>query len=201
MILLSGSVCSWHKIACKKWYNTFATVNNDFLSLVKRFGNDFSLVTSSLVKIIAESPHSWQKIVIHGNSCILFFITKIVWLCIRGVALKWFQSYWSGRYQYVTYNGAESTKQNIKYDVPQGSILGPLLYLIYINDLANVCKYKMQLLFADDTNLFRGGKNINNILDEISHDHDSMSEWLKSNKLSLNIKKRYISMYIQEWGL
>ena len=76
------------------------------------------------------------------------------------MALKWFQSYLSDRYQYVTYNGNESAKQNIKWGVPQGSILGPLLFLIYINDLPNIYKYMMLLSFADDTNLFRGGNNI-----------------------------------------
>ena len=85
MIVLSGFACSWHKIACKKWNNTFVTVNNNFLSLVRRFGNDFhswwfSLVTSSLVKIIAESPHSWQKIVIHGNSCIILYVLHMQYL-------------------------------------------------------------------------------------------------------------------------
>ena len=95
-------------------------------------------------------------------------LQKLYHYGIRGGALKWFQSYLSDRYQYVTYNGTESTKLNIKCGVPQGSILGPLLFLIYINDLANVCKYMMPLLFADDTNLFRGGKNIKDIHDEIS---------------------------------
>ena len=58
----------------------------------------------------------------------------------------------------------------------------------------------MPVLFADGTNLFRGGKNINDIHDEISHDLDSMSEWLKSNKLSLNIKKKIILLYLQGMG-
>ena len=107
-------------------------------------------------------------------------LQKLYHYGIRGMALKWFQSYLSDRYQYVTYNGTESAKQNIKCGVPQGSILGPLLFLIYINDLANVCEYMMPLLFADDTNLFRGGKNIDDIHNEISHDLDSISEWLKS---------------------
>ena len=127
-------------------------------------------------------------------------LQKLYHYGIRGMALKWFQSYLSDRYQYVTYNGTESAKQNIKCGVPQGSILGPLLFLIYINDLANVCEYMMPLLFADDTNLFRGGKNIDDIHNEISHDLDSISEWLKSNKLSLNIKKKHISLYFQGMG-
>ena len=122
-------------------------------------------------------------------------LQKLYHYGIRGMALKWFQSYLSDRYQYVTYNGTESAEQNIKCGVPQGSILGPLLFLIYINDLANVCEYMMPLLFADDTNLFRGGKNIDDIHNEISHDLDSISEWLKSNKLSLNIKKTHFIVF------
>ena len=122
-------------------------------------------------------------------------LQKLYHYGIRGMALKWFQSYLSDRYQYVTYNGTESAKQNIKCGVPQGSILEPLLFLIYINDLANVCEYMMPLLFTDDTNLFRGGKNIDDIHNEISHDLDSISEWLKSNKLSLNIKKTHFIVF------
>ena len=74
MIVLSGYVCSSHKIACKKWNNTFVTGNNDFFVTREAIRQWFSLMTLSLVKIIAESPHSWQKIVIHGNSCIILYI-------------------------------------------------------------------------------------------------------------------------------
>ena len=131
---------------------------------------------------------------------IIFHHKEMYHYGIRGVALKWFQSYLSDRYQYMTYNGTESTKQNIKCGVPKGPILGPLIFLIFINDLANVCKYMMPLSFGCDTNLFRGGKDINDIHDEISHNLDSISEWLKSNKLSLNIKKP-ILLYLQGMGL
>ena len=78
---------------------------------------------------------------------------------IQDTALMWFKSYLGCHYQYVTYNSTESSNKVIKCGVPQGSILGPLLFLVYIIDLANVCKYSMPLLFADDTNLFYCGKD------------------------------------------
>ena len=86
-------------------------------------------------------------------------ISKLYHYGIRDVALKWFQSYLENRKQYVTYNGEISDMQIIKCGVPQGSILGPLLFLIYINDLANVCKYTMPIFFADDSNLFLNGRD------------------------------------------
>ena len=85
MIAFSGIVCSGHKIACKKWNNTFVTVNNDFLVTREVICQWFSLVTSSLVKIIGKSPHSWPKIVIHGNSCIILYIPTQIHLQLMGV--------------------------------------------------------------------------------------------------------------------
>ena len=72
---------------------------------------------------------------------------------IRGNVLSWFQSYLTGRSQYVLVNGHVSTTLPITCGVPQGSVLGPLLFLIYVNDLASVSKVLKFYLFADDTSI------------------------------------------------
>ena len=89
---------------------------------------------------------------------------------IRGCALSWFRSYLSHRFQYVTYNGSQSSKQLIKCGVPQWSILGPLLFLVYINNLCIVCKSTEPVLFADDTNLFSSGSNASRLQDGVNND-------------------------------
>ena len=73
---------------------------------------------------------------------------------VRGIALQWFESYLSCRKQFVQYNGYNSSSLDITCGVPQGSTLGLLLFLVYINDLCNVSKVLEMILFADDTNIF-----------------------------------------------
>ena len=89
----------------------------------------------------------------------MILLEKLYHYGVRGCAHDWFTSYLSNRWQFVTYNGVKSNLNNVKCGVPQGSILGPLLFLLYINDLAFACKRSFPVLFADDSKLFLSSKN------------------------------------------
>ena len=87
--------------------------------------------------------------------------TKLEHYGIHGVALQWIKSYFSCRRQFVQINQTCSPTQTIKYGVPEGSILGPLFFILYINDLPKVSKLTEPLLFADDTSIFFSHSNPN----------------------------------------
>ena len=108
---------------------------------------------------------------------------------IRGCALEWFRSYLSERKQYVSVNGSNSNLLSITCGVPQGSVLGPLLFLIYINDLPNVSNKLNFYLFADDTNIYCESKNVPDLIRIVNKELRSVKKWLDANKLSLNIDK------------
>ena len=122
-------------------------------------------------------------------------LDKLYHYGVRGCAHKWFSSYLTDRQQFVTYSGMKSQNQVIKCGVPQGSILGPLLFLIYINDLATVCKNTFPILFADDSNLFISGRDSDLIMKTLNEELKEISIWLKANKLPLNIKKTHFMIF------
>ena len=128
-------------------------------------------------------------------------LNKLKYYGIKGVALNWFRSYLSDRYQYIDLDGTQSEKLLITTGVPQGSILGPLLFLIYMNDIHLASDKFHSILYADDTSLLdslcsfntvvTGTKynDISEISANINKELQAISDWLKLNKLSLNVKK------------
>ena len=116
-------------------------------------------------------------------------LDKLLYYGVRGEANKWIKSFLSERKQQVIINGINSSSQTTSCGVPQGSTLGPLLFLIYINDLHQVFKKCIVHHFADDTNLIFPSKKIGTIESVVNYELKMLVEWLKANKLSLNESK------------
>ena len=115
-------------------------------------------------------------------------LQKLSFYGIRGVALKLFESYLESRSQYCIVNCTKSTKKLITCGVPQGSVLGPLLFLVYVNDINLVSNFKINL-FADDSCLSLSNKSAVNLEKNVNNELNKIDLWLKTNKLSLNIEK------------
>jgi len=112
---------------------------------------------------------------------------------VRGVAHTWLKSYLSDRNQYVHINGIRSLEAKITHGVPQGSVLGPKLFILYINDICEVLDKLQCILFADDTSLYASGKDLQLLLNSVETELESLRKWFEANKLSLNLKKtKYI---------
>ena len=125
---------------------------------------------------------------------------KLKYYGINGITLNWFNSYLWNRSQYVEIDNVMSTKMVINTGVPQCSILGPILFLIYMNDIPNSIRAFLFVLYADDTTLFStieytvpiDSSDVNYLL---NRELSLVYEWLFLNKLSLNIKKTTFMLF------
>ena len=114
---------------------------------------------------------------------------------IRGKALQWFESYLSGRRQFVTIGGNDSSTVPITCGVPQGSLLGPLLFTIYVNDIQASSSVLSFILFADDSNLFYTHSDPNKLVEVLNSELLNVTNWIKANKLSLNKQKTHYMIF------
>jgi hypothetical protein len=108
---------------------------------------------------------------------------------IRGIANDWLKDYLNHRYQFVQINEICSDPLEVLCGVPQGSILGPQLFILYINDICNVSKLLKFVLFADDTNIFYSNTDIKSLTHIVNYELGKLCDWFMVNKLSLNIQK------------
>ena len=124
-------------------------------------------------------------------------MSKLKHYGIKNKAFQWFNSYLSNRHQYVEFEGARSETLGLEMGVPQGSILGPLLFIIYVNDMHTVSNKFTFTTYADDTTLtapmvsFVSGSNykLNSISKGLNSEIKNIANWLAVNKLSINVTK------------
>jgi Reverse transcriptase (RNA-dependent DNA polymerase) len=146
---------------------------------------------------------TWSNALNKGEYCIGIFIDlrkafdvcshkillkKLKYFGINNIALEWFRSYLANRVQQVDVGGCLSDQTTINISVMQGSILGPILFLCYINDLPNSSALKT-LLFADDTQGYMSGKNLPLLIDQVNNELKKWASWFKSIKMAVNVKK------------
>ena len=123
-------------------------------------------------------------------------INKLRKYGIHGNILEWFISYLDNRKQYVFYNGSKSNDQYISCGVPQGSILGPLLFILYINDLSNISESLTSILFADDTTVIVESDSVSDAIALMKLELIKLNIfWLQANKLTLNTTKTHYMVF------
>ena len=124
-------------------------------------------------------------------------LDKLKFYGIRGVPHNWFKSYLSNRSQFVATNNVLSSVENIHYGVPQGSTLGPLLFLLFINDFPNCSNFFKFTLFADDSTLTCSFKNFDpvSIQHVLEQELSKINDWLLSNRIKVNTQKSHFLIF------
>ena len=120
---------------------------------------DNRLYSAGIVRDLSKAYHTVDHLILRS---------KLEHYGILGMPLEWFQNYLSSRQQFVSINGESSNKLPVTCGVPQGSILGPLLLLIYINDISSSSKSLQFILFVDDTNLFMSLNNLEDLKQKLN---------------------------------
>ena len=122
-------------------------------------------------------------------------IQKLEHYGVRGISKKWFSSSLTNRKQFVSIDNCNSTTNTVLAGVSQGLVLEPLLFLMYINDLNKCVKYSKAHHFADDTSILQSGKSLEVFTKILNQDLKTLSQWLKTNKLSLNVKETKLIIF------
>ena len=171
--------------------------------ILSRYQSGFRSLHSTITALL-EATDSWAMNIDRGfvNAVVFLdlkkvfdavdhniLLKKLQFYGIRGFCHKWFTSYLSNRTQTCLMNSFSSTPKLVKCGVPQGTILGPLLFLLYINDLPNCLYFSQPRMCADDTSLTFASVDLKHIDDCLNYDLNRVYTWLSANKLTLNLTK------------
>ena len=198
------------KVMYKRLYN-FLELNNILYSYQFGFRSSHSInhALISLTEMIKNTSDNkrfgccifldLQKAFDTVNHEIL--LNKLKHYGIRGIALAWFQSYLSNREHYVSVNGYNSRNLNVTCGVPQGSVLGPLLFLIYINDIPNTSSKLAFYLFADDTSIYFESENLEQLQKIVNCELKHVKSGLMLTDLYLMLTKPSLLFFIHQKSL
>ena len=170
----------------------------------------------STVTALLDATNEWYFIIDQGRTNAVVFIDlakafdcvsheillrKLELYGISGLTLDWFKSYLHEREQICVIGDSSSKLRTITCGVPQGSILGPLLFLIYVNDLPACLKYSTARMFADDTNITTSNRSSVRLHRQLNHDLGNIQYWLLANRLSLNVLKTEYMYFASDYSL
>ena len=125
-------------------------------------------------------------------------LSKLEYYGVCNQSLQWFKNYFTGRKQFVHIDSWSSEELAVTSGVPQGSILGPLLFIVYINDIPRCVKHCSVNMYADDTVLYLDGSTVHNLIFYINQDLQCLSEWLEDNNLVLIVSKTKFVLFTSQ---
>ena len=174
--------------SCQFGFRKNTSTENAVIELTNKIYSSLNLKKHSICVFV-----DFQKAFDTINHSILF--RKLDSYGVRGVVLSLFKSYLTNRKQRVRIGDSYSDLADLKIGVPQGSILGPLLFIIYVNDIFHVPEFGHAILFADDTNIIFSDHSYSNLISKCNTDLEKFRLWCISNTLSINIQKTHYMLF------
>ena len=165
-------------------FSTFKALN--------KFSNDiFSAIDNknSVLSVFIDFAKAFDTI----NHKVL--LSKMHHYGIRGPVLSWFKDYLTNRHQYTFFNCEKSSPTLITLGVPQGSVLGPVLFLLYINDISNIFSTSKSILFADDMTAYLTGPDPGQLITSANSELEKLYQWCLCNRLTINTDKTYFMLF------